>query len=179
MFLLTNKLTLGFKELQETPGQPNRNSLQYPVGPASRSPSPSVRSISPHQSFEYRRPYQDTVTNTLAPPPTVPHGPRSPGQFSMYSRTPSPKTTNTEHQETNGTYPVDSTASISPVSHDSDTDADVPTQPSAKALGKQKAVDIDLSDCTYHVLLNVLPQLTVSSIFPSHRGRQLLRSLSK
>ncbi|KAF5353476.1 hypothetical protein D9756_008105 [Leucocoprinus leucothites] len=129
------------KDRQELLEQQNRNSLQYP--PPSRSPSPSIHSSSPHQSLESRRLYPDGNSNTLlAPPPLVPHGPRSPGQFSVHSRTPPPQTMLSDSREVNGAHTADA-----PTVHDSSyDDVDVPIQPSAKALGKQRALEADSAD---------------------------------
>ncbi len=140
-----------FKELPEFQDQPIRNSLQHVAEPVSRSSSSSPRSISPQQSLhEPRRPYPDTVTSTLAPPPSVPHGPRSPGQVSVHSRTPSPNTAPVEVVETNSSYQLDSATPAGHTNHDVvGTTISVPPLPSAKALGKKKAVEADLSDRAY------------------------------
>ncbi|KAF9446534.1 hypothetical protein P691DRAFT_803828 [Macrolepiota fuliginosa MF-IS2] len=132
--------------LQEAqPERTTRSSVQHDAGSPSPSPPPSMRSTSPHQSPEQQqRPYPEGLTNNLAPPHSGPWGPRSPGQFPP--RTPSPRPINLEVQETNGTQPTGSTASVNPVKYDNDARVDAPIQPSAKALGKQKAVDVDQTD---------------------------------
>ncbi|KXN86675.1 TOM1-like protein 2 [Leucoagaricus sp. SymC.cos] len=136
---------------REILGQQHRDSLQqhFPPPPPSRSPSPlSIRSSSPHLSLDSRRPQRhDSDHNTLlAPPPPGPHGPRSPGQFSVHSRTPSPNAVNNvvDTGEFNSVHPT--TVAPTMISDSSYDDVDVPVQPSAKALGKQKAVEAESVD---------------------------------
>lgn len=130
--------------------QQDRSSLCRPLKPVSRSPSPSIRSSSPHHSLDLRRPLPETSPNTLAPPPPVPNGPRSPAQLFYRPRTP-PLTTSisisTNLREIDGTYPVD----VPSIYDSSCDDTDVPIQPSAKALGKQRAIETESIDCMCYV----------------------------
>ena len=115
----------------------------------SRSLSPSIRSSSPHHSLDLRRPLPEANPNTLAPPAIVPNGPRSPAQFSHPSRTPPLATlTPTSLREIDDAYYVD-VQSIYDSSYD---DVDVPIQPSAKALGKQRAIETESVDCMCYVM---------------------------
>jgi len=128
----------------------------------SRSPSPSIRSSSPHHILDLRRPLPEAspnTPNTLAPPPIVPNGPRSPVQLSHLPRTPPLTTlTPTSLREIDDAYYVD-VQSIYDSSYD---DADVPIQPSAKALGKQRAIETESIDCMCHV--NVAPFFLIHGI---------------
>lgn len=120
--------------------------------------------MSPRQSlYEPRRPHSDAVTGTLAPPPSVPHGPRSPGQVSTHSRTPSPNTAPVEVEERDIIYHLDS-------GHNAVDTGGTPALRSAKALGKQKAVETEQSDCAYSVFPESTLRLKTSSLCSTCRG---------
>ncbi|KAJ2936193.1 hypothetical protein H1R20_g906, partial [Candolleomyces eurysporus] len=155
---------------------------------ASRSPSPSVRSYSPSRGSNFshsRHQYYQQSQNdhdidyanhpNLAPPPNAPHGPRSPGQFSIRSRTPSlnghdqiPHSAATvnghvynggeyhhRHQDSNSAsyhqvygYRDEQPADdYGSIYEDEDG---TPMRPSAKALGKRKVVDPGPPDSPNH-----------------------------
>lgn len=129
---------------------------EFVGGSTSRSPSPSPPSSdSPHRSaLAQPRPHHISSADndfepahTLAPPPAAPHGPRSPGQLSTQSRTPSPTlepytATNGYdhhlHEDVNSLYLQ---RDYSPTPRNYDDGGGYPEGPSAKALGKRKVVE--------------------------------------
>ncbi|KAF7759758.1 hypothetical protein Agabi119p4_11453 [Agaricus bisporus var. burnettii] len=100
--------------------------LEPPIYGDRRSRSSSLSARTPSPQLQRNR--TESVTGSLAPPPSAPCGPRSPNHFPP-ARTPSPQPPPT-----------------SPPSNESEEELDAPRQLSAKALGKQRAVDIDSSD---------------------------------
>ncbi|KAK0200973.1 hypothetical protein DFS33DRAFT_1092493 [Desarmillaria ectypa] len=80
-----------------------------------------------------------SAAQTLAPPP-APHGPRSPTQTSVHSRTSSPNVDLTIATLTNGSDSYSSS---------SDDLIETPIKPSAKALGKRRLIDAEEADTPF------------------------------
>ncbi|KJA13530.1 hypothetical protein HYPSUDRAFT_122179, partial [Hypholoma sublateritium FD-334 SS-4] len=149
-------------------------SISFGGGSSSRSPSPPPqprrsRSRSPHHTaIAYRHQHSNSHSHSLhshqpsepeidhgalggslAPPPAAPHGPRSPAQLSLHSRTPSPTPRIEPYVYGNnngsvnghwGEYTDD--RGVSEVrAEEEEVEEFTPIKPSAKALGKMKAVE--------------------------------------
>ncbi|KAF8154031.1 hypothetical protein B0H34DRAFT_720086 [Crassisporium funariophilum] len=121
-------------------------------GSSSRSPSPSSRSHSPqHPVLAHPRPHHlplsesdldpNLISQNLAPPPAAPHGPRSPAQASIHSRTPSPGTPQLGPQ-VNG-FDLHDNFHMHSLNGQDDDDHHRSNKPSAKALGKRKVIEPD------------------------------------
>jgi hypothetical protein len=137
---------------------------------SSRSPSPSPLSNTPppatlahpiprHLPVSHSNLDPTSQSQNLAPPPAAPHGPRSPVQLSIDSRTPSPGTPNhvttTSSSGISATELQDGLNSIY-ISHDHlrseagvDVEVRASVKPSAKALGKRKVIDAEEADRQY------------------------------
>ncbi|PBK71749.1 hypothetical protein ARMSODRAFT_954590 [Armillaria solidipes] len=102
-------------------------------GSSSRSPSPAHSSRSRPVSLLHS---DVSAAQTLAPPP-APHGPRSPTQASVHSRTSSPNVELTIATLTNGSDSYSSS---------SDDSVETPIKPSAKALGKRRVIEAEEAD---------------------------------
>lgn len=97
---------------------------------------------------------QATQAQSLAPPPPAPHGPRSPAQLSLPSRTPSPATPSHRHSRTNSLRSIEGgiqngldNLHLNKITMlESDDEIRTPIKPSAKALGKRKIVDSESTD---------------------------------
>ncbi|KAF8990264.1 hypothetical protein BDQ17DRAFT_1433919 [Cyathus striatus] len=161
------EIRMDSRNLQYIEGQENGLSVHssgYVGGSSSRSPSPS--SYSPPTVFAQPLPRHASQhsselnlhSQSLAPPPSAPHGPRSPAQISLHTRTPppgtpvvdSPATQSNMYSIMNGVQRLDLQNRISQIYDDAtSTDEEeyqLPAQPSAKALGKQKAAEPDESE---------------------------------
>ncbi|TFK37648.1 hypothetical protein BDQ12DRAFT_151185 [Crucibulum laeve] len=139
----------------------DRNTLSRSPSPASHSPPSSY--LAHHQHYDH--PESSTAdlslpTQMLAPPP-APHGPRSPAQLSMHSRTSSPGTPSLDspilssqlnghdlHEAFNDLHLQTSQSRLSFASYEGDNFPSV--QPSAKALGKQKATEPAQTETSFH-----------------------------
>lgn len=104
-----------------------------------------------------------TQNAALLPPPPAPHGPRSPAQNHIPSRTPSPDRYNSPpapdhhsrtdssassrdyHAMRNGLSGLQIGQSL-PRNDDDDDEVSTPIKPSAKALGKRKVVEVEEPD---------------------------------
>lgn len=137
---------------------------------SSRSPSPSPLSNTPppatlahplprHLPVSHSNLDPTSQSQNLAPPPAAPHGPRSPVQLSIDSRTPSPGTPNhvttTSSSGISATELQDGLNSLY-ISHDHlrseagvDVEVRASVKPSAKALGKRKVIDAEEADQTF------------------------------
>jgi hypothetical protein len=104
----------------------------------------------------------------LAPPPPAPHGPRSPAQLSLPSRTPSPEWTGgppNGSPETSSLESVDSEVQNGlELSQDDGNISSEPARPSAKALGKRKVVQTEEPDG--RLLFNNDPFALYLTFFP-------------
>lgn len=149
-------------------------SISFGGGSSSRSPSPPPqprrsRSRSPHHTaIAYRHQHSHSHSNSnshsyqpsesetdhgllgagLAPPPAAPHGPRSPAQLSLHSRTPSPTPrldlyVYSNNGSVNGQWnEYTDDVSVSEVRAGEEEEGEfTPVKPSAKALGKKRAVE--------------------------------------
>ncbi|TFK17459.1 hypothetical protein FA15DRAFT_676054 [Coprinopsis marcescibilis] len=158
------------KEVRMDPRDPaytqaHAQQLQGESAHRTPSPTPSSRSQSPPTAIALPyRPQHLPLENEpsgLAPPPKVSYGPRSPGQASIRSRTPSPNNFHRDEPQTangygssydyQGQYPDETASSIyiaqeyrpddASIIDDEEYDPDAPIRPSAKALGKRRATD--------------------------------------
>ncbi|EGN94845.1 hypothetical protein SERLA73DRAFT_187914 [Serpula lacrymans var. lacrymans S7.3] len=97
-------------------------------------------------------PQLGTPTQLLAPPPPAPHGPRSPAQASVQSRTPSPERVSSRPSRKNssdsdkGDYVIGLERlqihdEYYPLEEEEEDDVKTPIRPSAKALGKRKVIE--------------------------------------
>lgn len=105
-------------------------------GSTSRSPSPARSSRSRPVSLLHS---DVSAAQTLAPPP-APHGPRSPTQASVHSRTSSPNVELTIATLANGSDSYSSS---------SDDSVETPIKPSAKALGKRRVIEAEEADSPF------------------------------
>ena len=98
-------------------------------------------------------------TPSLAPPPPAPHGPRLPASIVQRSRTPSPDRYSIQQRQQEalhgmGTLRLNDDTSSTLTSDE----VEAPVQPSAKALGKRRAIPPEDTDCK-PFLLALLPEL--------------------
>ena len=129
---------------------------EFVGGSTSRSPSPSPPSSdSPPRSAlaqprSHHIPLADNdfePAHTLALPPSAPHGPRSPGQLTTQSRTPSPilepyrATNGYDHHLHGDVNSLHLQRNYSPTPRNYDDEGGYPEGPSAKALGKRKVIE--------------------------------------
>ncbi|KAH7911794.1 hypothetical protein BJ138DRAFT_1005899 [Hygrophoropsis aurantiaca] len=125
-----------------------------PRVPPSLSPSiPQINAINHYPS----PPAQTSTPTLLAPPPPAPHGPRSPAQANLPSRTSSPERISARPSRSSSLDSEGDTLSHATQRMHLDGDDDeinTPIRPSAKALGKRRIVedpeDTYQSDDYYH-----------------------------
>jgi hypothetical protein len=142
----------------EFPVRIHQPSAEVGNGSSSLPPSPSSSSIQsdsiPSKNPVVPRflPNLDTIGTgqaALAPPPPAPHGPRSPAQMSLSSRTPSPVTPS-RHSPSSSLCSSGDEQSQSDVAGGGSFANDMYDYPSAKALGKRKVAEADELDRMFH-----------------------------
>ena len=149
------------------PPQPIYGGSSHTPSPSSSpspSPAPSVKvtpstqqpPLSPqHYANSANHGSQHSIPS-LAPPPPPPHGPRLPSSIANRSRTPSPERWAAAQTQMYADRQHDNlTQGLGNIRLNEDASSDeeyqVPPQPSAKALGKRRAVPVD-EDCKIVVL---------------------------
>lgn len=149
-------------------------------GSSSSSPSPNnspVPSAIAHPYPQYPGSHSGLDVGSLAPPPAAPHGPRSPAQASTHSRTPSPSTPNLDpyimgssgasgFELQNGMNSMhlheDMSRGSSTVYEDNSRSY---VGPSAKALGKRKVIEEELSERWSFILEPSICKLIFLALF--------------